>query len=433
MKGKIVSIFAVFLLGIIAMTGIASALPSIEYVRVNDEKYEVGDNIVVELGEELEIKVKLQADSGAEENIEIEVDILGYEYNDHNAISDSSSTFDMDENDTRYKTLSVSIPNNADKDHYDLRVRIGGRTGPAFEGLYNLRVEGARHSVVIKDVVLSPENEVVAGRALLATLRVKNYGENTEDGLKVKVSIPALGLSASDYIDELEDDESTTSEELYMRIPTCTESGTYKVMAEVVYDEGYETVTEETFINVVEGDGCGVADEEDSNDEPSTQTIISVGSTTQDVPTGEGGVVYPLTITNAGKTSKTYVLSVEGVDDWATTKLSPANTVVLGSGEMKAVYLYLTADSAAAKGERMFTVTVKSDATVLKQIPFTANVVAGEESVVGDWDKLKKGLVTGLAIIVVLLVLLGLIIGFNKLKGGDDDEDDLDEDGKTYY
>jgi uncharacterized membrane protein len=436
MKGKTLSMVAIFLFGILAIAGVASALPTIDYVRINDEKYESGDKLVVELGEDIEIKIKLQADTGNESDVEIEADILGYEYNDYNEISDSTATFDMDQDDTEFKTLNVQIPHNADKDEYDLRIRVAGRTGTAFEGLYRLKVDGARHSIVIKDVVLSPENDVKAGRALLGTLRIENYGETDEDELKVKISIPALGLSASDYIDELEEDDSTTSEELYLRIPSCTEAGTYTVVAEVEYDEGYETVRKETTIRVTDGDTCETATsgDDDTDDKPAqSQAIISVGSTKQDVPKGEGGVVYPLTITNAGRTSKTFVLTVDGVDSWATTRMSPANTVVLGAGEMKAVYLYLTANEDAAAGEKMFTVSVSSDGTVMKQIPFTANVVEGDNTASSDWGRLRNGLLTGLAIIVVLLVLLGLIIGFNKLKGSDEDDDDLDDEGKTYY
>ena len=429
MKGKIVSIFAIFLLGIVAMTGIAAALPTVEYVKINDEEHMSGDRIVVELGEKIDIKIKLQADSGDEQNIEIEANILGYEYSDVRSISDSTSLFDMMENDTNFKSLSVTIPSNAEKDEYDLRIRIGTRTGQAFEGLYRLRVEGARHNIEIRDIVISPENEVMAGRALLATLRLKNYGERDQDGIKVKVSIPELGVSASDYVDKLKSGDSTTTEELYMRIPTCAEAGHYTLIAEIEYDDGYRTAKKETNVRVVSDESCETATDDK---EPTTQTVISVGSTRQDAPRGEGGVIYPLTITNAGKTSKTFIITVEGVSEWATTKMSPGNTVTIGAGETQAVYLYLTANEAAAVGERMFTVTIQSDGKVLKQIPFTANVVAGETST-GDWDKLKRGLVTGLAIIIVLLVLLGLIIGFNKLKGGDDDEDDLDEDGKTYY
>ncbi len=432
MKGKISSMIAIFMLGVLALTGIASALPTVDYIKIDGDKHESGDKLVVELGQGIDIKVKLQANAGDEDNIEVEADILGYEYNDHVEISDSTHTFDMDGNDTMYKTLSVSIPGNAEKDEYDLRIRIAGRTGIAFEGLYLLKVDGTRHNVIIKDIVLSPENEVKAGRALLATLRIKNSGEKDEESIKIKISIPELGLSASDYIDELEDGESTTSEELYLRIPSCNEEGTYKVVAEVEYDEGYERVQKETTIRVVEDEVCETSESPSEQQKPTTsQTIISVGSTQQDVPQGEGGVIYPLTITNAGSTSKTFILSVEGADEWATTRISPANTVVLGAGEMKAAYLYVSANEDATVGEHMFTVTIKVDSSVLKQIPFTANIVQPESN--GNWDQLKKGLMTGLVIIVVLLVILGLIIGFNKLKGGDESEDEETEDGKTYY
>ena len=56
-------------------------------------------------------------------------------------------------------------------------------------------------------------------------------------------------------------DDSTTSDELYMRIPDCAEPGEYTVRVCVDYDDGDEEVCENTKINVVESDTCSaVAD-----------------------------------------------------------------------------------------------------------------------------------------------------------------------------
>ena len=45
------------------------------------------------------------------------------------------------------------------------------------------------------------------------------------------------------------------------------------------------------------------------------------------------------------------------------------------------------------------------------------------------WSKVRRGLEVALIVLVVLLVVIGLIIGFNRLKG-DEDEEGKDE---TYY
>ena len=109
------------------------------------------------------------------------------------------------------------------------------------EKTYELDIGTQRHSVEIRDVVLSPNTEVKAGRALLATVRVRNRGEQAEDGVKIVVSIPKLGVSAADFIDRLEKegdkDDQATSEEMFLRIPDDAETGKYTVRVEVFYDD----------------------------------------------------------------------------------------------------------------------------------------------------------------------------------------------------
>ncbi|MFH1510131.1 MAG: FixG Ig-like domain-containing protein [Candidatus Woesearchaeota archaeon] len=422
------TIFLALLVTLLAVCGLANALPSVEYVKINGDVYNDGDQLAVERGETLDIRVKLVA-SQEEENVEVAADILGYEYNDRVRISDSTSTFDMNENDTEYKDLEVKIPENADKAKYDLHIRVGSRRGPTYEANILLNIKGARHDIQIKDVILSPENNVQAGRALLATVRIKNYGDKDEEGIKIKVSVPGLGISASDYVDKLDEGDSTTSEELYLRIPNCAEQGRYDMTVKVEYNEGYDEDSIETSILITEGDLCKpiVTPGQPTTQPTSPQTIISVGATMQDVTIGTGGVVYPLTLTNAGSNSRTYTLSVEGAD-WADVRVSPSNTIVVGAGETKAAFVYVAAKPAASAGQKMFSVTVSLGQETLKQIPLSANVVAGQ-AVQMNWERIKRGLEIGLVILVVLLVILGLIIGFNKLKGDSGPE----EKEKSYY
>jgi len=45
---------------------------------------------------------------------------------------------------------------------------------------------------------------------------------------------------------------------------------------------------------------------------------------------------------------------------------------------------------------------------------------------------LMKGVEIGLVVLIVLLVIIGLIVGFRKLKANDDDDDD-NSGGNSYY
>lgn len=407
-----------FLVSVLLIATAVNALPSVVYVKINGDTFTTGDQLVVERGEKLDIKVKLQAGNQVEKNIEVDADILGYEYSDKEGISDSSHTFDMDANDTQYISLSVTMPEKLDKDFYDLRVRVGTRTGVAFEGLYRLNVKGQRHRLAIKDVIFRPER-VKAGSNLFSLVRVKNIGEKDEEGIKITVSVPELGASAqdSDYIDELEADESTTSEELWIRIPACADPGLYEVHVTVEYDEGYEEVSTTEILEVLESDACEAA--------PLMPVMptITYSSQTQDVAQGQG-VVYPITITNAAKGSRSFTVIVN-TGDWATSKVSPSNVLVVGAGQTQTAYVYVYALPQASPGEHLFAVSI-TDArgATVQEIPLKANVVGAPRL----WPRVRRALETALIVLVVLLVILGLIIAFNRLRGGEELEE-----AETYY
>ena len=238
----------------------------------------------------------------------------------------------------------------------------------------------------------------------------------------------------SDKANQIDEDDSVTSEELYLRIPACTKPGTYDATVTVSYHDGDYSETRNEKITVIQGDLCELNKDPVAPIQP--KTIITVGPTSQDVIQGQGGVIYPLTLSNAGSEARTYVIAADGYADWADVSVSPANIVVLQSGEAKALYVYVSANEDAPVGEHMFSLTVTSGAETLKEFVLKSNVVAGEaEPVTTNWGGVKKVLEIGLVVLVVLLVILGLIIGFSRLKGSDDDFDDDDDEGKseTYY
>jgi len=364
------------------------------------------------------------------DDAQIEVSLAGYDHSDR--VYDVSDVFDMRANRTYVKEFTLTFPYRLDKDEYRLRVRIDDRNGDTTQMDYDIAIEAERYDMRIKDVVFSPSNNVIAGRALLTSVRVQNTGMKDErDGIKVSVTIPELGISAADYIDELDDDDSVTSEELYLRIPECTRPGTYEAVIEVEYDDGDEVETTTRMITITEGDLCVKND-----GKPTTpQTIITVGPSTQDVKVGQSGAVYPMTISNAGDEARTYVVSADGFQTWADVTISPQNIVVLQPGEAKAMYVQVTAKDDATAGDKMFSVTVTSGAETLKQFVLTASVEEADEpaETATSWASVRRVLEIGLVVLVVLLVILGLIIGFSRLRGNDDDFDDDEGKSETYY
>jgi uncharacterized membrane protein len=412
---KNLGVLVASLLMMLAFAASAQATVTIEQVKLDGDVLSAsGSNSVraVDRGEELEVRVQLTSNSDMDD-AQVEVAIRGYDHDD--LVEDITDTFDMKQNVTYVKKLSLPLRDRLDQDQYKLRVRVSDRDNPTVEQTYELDIEAERHSVMIRDVILNPENEVKAGRALLASVRIGNFGQKDEKDMKVTVAIPELGVSATSYLDEIEkeddDDDSKTSEEMFLRIPEDAKTGTYTLVATVSYDEGDERESKEVQVKVV-------GDESASSEE---KTIITLASDLQTASAGGAEVSFPITLTNAGSTSKVYTIMVEGAN-WATFKVSPTNVMVVESGESKAAVVSVAPAKNAPSGVQTFLVTVMADGKVLKQVPMKVNV-SGDSGY-----SLKKALEVGLIVLLILIVIIGLILGFSRKR--DDEEKDND---KSYY
>jgi hypothetical protein len=429
---NIFSMVLVIVAALLAVSVVFAVPVTVDKVKVNGDEIDAsGTNSITAMdkNEQLSVKVEVTATDDVSD-AQIEVAIRGYDQND--LIEDISDVFDMKANRTYIKSFSINLPYRMDQDVYKLRIMVTDRDGDTTTETYELDIGAPRDTLRINDVIFSPSNGIVSGRALLTTVRLANIGSGDQnDGVKVSVSIPELGISAADYIDSIDSEDKKTSEELYLRIPSCAKAGVYDVEIEVEYKDGDKVVKQTKQIQVLEDETCTPAVKPGVTPaEP--KTIITIGPTTQDVTLGEGGVIYPLTLSNAGNDAKTYIITADGYQEWADIRLSPANIIVLQGGESKAVYVYVSAKEDATIGEHMFSIDVTSGSKSLKQFTLKANVVAKSGANAGSSMDIKNVLLIGLLVLVVLFVILGLIIGFSKMRKNDDEEED-DKSEQTYY
>ena len=296
---KILSVLALLLVSVLAMSNVASAVSAtIDEVKLDGDTLSPSSNnavLDVDRDQELEVRVRFTATAN-QDNVQVEAAIRGYDHGD--LIEDITDAFDVKTGNSYIKKLTLPLRERMDQGKYLLRVRIEDRAGATVTQTYTLDVDTERHNLQVYDVVLSPGETVNAGRALLAAVRVRNRGEKDEKNVKVTVSIPELGVSASDFIDEIEksedDDDETTSEELYLRIPDDAETGDYTLVTELQYDLGDEYVTQEQVIRVVGS--------EKAMEEKKEKTILTVAADAQSLQAGGAEVAYPITLTNAGST-----------------------------------------------------------------------------------------------------------------------------------
>ncbi len=420
MKGRKIGVLVLFLVSILALVGIAQALP-VNITEVQVDGTEVEPNGVNRLDlirdGDFEVRVEIVAEDNLSD-VEIAAFIFGYEYNDHERIADFEHISDMESGVKYVKKLKLHLPDKVDEDDYKLRVVVADRYGDEEVENFNLKLDVERHQLKIRDVVFTPAHSVQAGRLLVANVRVKNLGEKDEEAIKVTVRIPELGVEQSTYIDELEYDESTLSEPIYLRIPDCSPGGRYSVEVEVEYDEGYESYEVEDDILVTEDESCDIPII-DVEAKPS----VTVGAQSADVNAGTAAV-FPITISNPASQSKNFVVSVEGVEGWASVQVQPSNTISVAGQGTQTIYVYLTPSEEAAEGAKMFSVKL-NDGEQEYAVTMTANVKAGS----GD-KGLIKGLEVTLYVLIALLVIIGLIVLFTKLKGGEEEEDIS---GQAYY
>lgn len=420
-KTAVLGILALLVFSIVALVSLSatvSAVPvAVDFVKIDGDIVSGNELIEVDRNTNLDIKVKLLALANAED-VRVETMIQGFE---HGVISDESDIFDIDAGETYTKKLSMHLPDEMDRNNYMLRIIISDRDSELFQQNYNLDIDTARHAMKIEDVAFSPGAEIQAGRSLLTTVRLENKGEQDEE-VRVTVAIPDLGIQQADFIDEVESDETVTSEELFLRVPACTAPGQYTAEITLSYNDDFDSVSEQRTITVVDGGLCNVqaAPQED-------KTLIAIATEgNANIKVGQKAI-YPVTLTNAAGEAKIYSLAVDGAD-WATVEVSPSNVVALAPGEIKTTFVALTPNEGTS-GTQLFNINIQAGEETLKQVNMSTNVEAGQAK-----STLVRGLTIGLIIIIVILVILGLILAFSRMKGGNDDFEDFEDEGqKTYY
>ena len=419
MRNLVPFIAAVFAL-LFAASAVA-ALPTVEQIRINGNVFEAGDQLVIERGEDIDIRVRLSAADDLT-NIELVAEVLGYEYNDRRGdLYDRSRIFDMDAGDVVFQDLGLKMPTDADRDFYDLRVRVADRTGPSEEYLFRVRLAGERTRLIITDVTFNPSDQVQSGRAFLGQVRVENIGERDLRDVKVSLSMPAVGVTATDYIDRVRADESERSSDLFLRVPECLESGVYEVVATVEYDRGYETDRFTTQIRVTtDAELCKTSDAEE-------RVLIEV----QPPKALEAGksVVFPVMVTNTGSRSQTLVLSLSGADEFGSARVTPSAFIVVPAGGRSTAYVEVTADADAAEGTKVLSLSLATaDGQQLGTSSVPVTISAAERTgFTGNWQRVLE---ISLLVLVVILIVLGIIVAVSRMR---DDERNGGEGSQAYY
>ena len=427
---KLLSLMALFVISLLTVSMVSASTPStlgsvtVSKIEVNGEEVDLNALLTVEEGQKLDIDVELSVNKDNDNNpntpstqvdakgIEVVARLSGYEYSDYENLEDSTALFDVKVGTKKTVHLQLTVPNKLENGKNTLRVFVMDRNSEEISKTFELNVESARHSVKIADVSFSPSLTVKAGRSLLATVLVENVGENKEEDVKVTVAVPELGLTASEYVDEVEADDHEAVDEMFLQVPSDAKPGEYTVKVTAQYDDLRETVSETYTLKVVESEYV-------KPQVKSGKTVLAAGPEMQSVAAGKTAT-YAVALTNDGNAAKAYAVEV-ATGDWATASVSE-KLVVLEPGQSKVVYADLAVAKDATAGEHLASLTVKSGSDVLETVVLKANVAAPAANADSD-SSLRNGLEIALVVLVVLLVLLGLVIGFSRLRKDDEGEE----------
>ncbi len=255
---KTFGVFGIVLLCALALVGAAAAIPvDITRVEIDDQPIQPDQTNRLDIlrDNDVEFEVLLEATEDIDD-VEVQVFVSGFEHNKDLRLSDHIGPFDMDAGITYRKKLQITFPDLVEEDDYKVRVVVTDRNGEQVFENYNIKMDVQRHDLKIVDTMFTPSRHVQAGQALLTVVRVYNYGEKDEEDIKVTVAVPELGLSVSDYIDEIESEESRETEELYLRIPKCAKPGMYEMTIDVKYNDGFDRTGAKGQIEVLEDPSC---------------------------------------------------------------------------------------------------------------------------------------------------------------------------------
>ena len=316
-----------------------------------------------------------------EEDVKVKVYMEGH----RDDVSVSTNRFDIEDDVTYTKLLSLKLPSDSDdlSEEYTLYVEVVSKDDKT-EKKYTISMQ--RESYTFEVLSVDYSSNILAGEVFPVSVVVKNTGYNRMDDTYVLVSIPALGISSRGYVgdiipvedyDEYEDEEDSMSKTVYLKVPANVEAGVYELEIEAYNNDAEVSVKKLVSIG------------------SSVSGMILAAVKNQDLNAGET-VTYDLIIVNSADDVKVFNLNAISGD---ALKVSVPSVITVGPDDSKTVSVEVKADSDAAIGTYTFSVDVNG-----KQIVFGANVVG--TSVSTSVVALTVILVIIFVVLLVVLVVL---------------------------
>jgi hypothetical protein len=377
----------------------------IEEVEVDGLELNDNDELQVINGESIEIQLRFSA-LGNFDDARLRAEIVGYEHGD---IYSSTDVFAVVEGKTYVKTLTLNLPADMDsQESYKLRLSGANDLSGLTYKDYVLYVDTQRDRVDVLDLVLTPSSGVEPGQNIIANVRLKNRGQQSQDSVKVSIAVPGLNIVESSYVSNLNFDEVVTSDDMLLFVPEEAVAGQYEVVVSLTYDDGYTASTESFALNILAPRLIA----EDN-------LIVSFNNNV-DLVAGDAKT-FDVVIANPNSESKP--ISITALENaWADVQVSPSLAMVAGGSD--AQFKVTVTPKSAVEGEKSLTLTVKEGTNAVSEL--TVNTyVEGKAQV----NYVNIALAVLLVIAIIILLSLVVTIARRKNEGSDEETSSTEE----YY
>ena len=380
----------------------------IDGVDVNDYS-----DVNVDVGENVQITVIFQATQNYDD-ARLRAEIDGYE---HGVLSDTTNVFKVVAGNVYKKTFTIHLPEDMNTERvYKLRIYgVSDLSGLTYKE-YNLYVDAPRHNIQILDMITTPATGIEPGQNLIANVRLKNIGQNTENSIKVTVSIPALNVSESTYVSSLDRDTAVTTDDLLLYIPNNAKPGKYNVVVKVTYNGGFSNSEKDYSIYVSSPQKVG-----ESGLIVSYKNYLNL----------ESDKTYELDVVVANPGDKSVPVSISVVNpNWAAVDVEPTLRMIEGGSD--AVFKVRITPYDDVYGNKSFTMLVKEGDRVVKTLDVDAQVNSGSYVATSGNTYSETGSGSGLTwnlgniilailLVIAVLIFLSIIAAIANKNNSEDD------------
>ena len=382
------------LFAIVLTISMASASSIVNFDNIKVDGISVVENDIVAgfVSDTVPVQVEFTALKGAED-VRVKVYIEGY----RDEISDQTARFNIIENSSYVKELTLTLPSSMDLDDstesMTLIVRFSSKTDGSDEKEYTIKMQKDLYTLSFLSV--DTPNSIVAGDVIAVDVVLKNHGANRLDDVYVKASIPELGIQRTVYFgdlqvdteDEIDDDETsdTVNKRIYLTVPRNSGAGIYDIELEAYnYDSRVATK------KAVQVKGLDAA--------------ILPTVTAKTIAVGEEAT-YEVVLVNPNDKMVVYSITPSNTEGLLVEVAEPIVTVSADSS--RTVQVRVKATESAEEGTHIVTVNINSASGLVEQVSFSANVEASSKTATSSVMVLT--VVLAIIFVVLLIVLIVLL------------------------